>query len=117
MRGVPPLEVEFRCLGLNRAQEVVRRVPRDGDVPCGCGRQDRRLGGQWIGGDVPTYGVELPMAAVVTRGPGCDADDAENRLAHHDVEVVPTFVWEGSGGHDGPHDIAVVVTTDLREDE
>src|SRR2546428_9031791 len=57
------------------------------------------------------------MAPVVARSPRCDTDDDENRLAHDHIEVVPTFVGESGGRHDGPHDGAVVVTADIREDK
>src|SRR5256712_1977887 len=57
------------------------------------------------------------MAPVVARSPGCDADDAKNRLAHDHIEVVPTFVGESGGRHDGPHHGAVIVTADIREDK
>src|SRR2546428_6740582 len=57
------------------------------------------------------------MAPVVARSPGCDADDAKNRLAHDHIEVVPTFVGESGGGHDCPPHGAVIVTADIREDK
>src|SRR3989442_15361916 len=113
--GATPRTEESSRLGFNRAQKVVLCIPGHGDVPCGRGRQYRRLRGERIGGDIPSYGGEIPMASGGGRSPRCDPDDPENRLARHDIEVVPPFAGEGGGRHDGPPGGPVVVTAEIPE--
>src|SRR5207245_7699716 len=80
-------------------------------------RENRGLGRQRVRGDVPGYQVELPMAAMIADRSRSDSGNTDDRLALHNVEVVPSFVRESGRGRDGADDAAVVITAELREDE
>src|SRR2546425_13128704 len=57
------------------------------------------------------------MAAMIADRSRSDSGNTDDRLALHNVEVVPSFVRESGRGRDRADDAAVVITAEVREDE